>query len=117
MRLPTLAVLAPLVAQAVADRLVVEVICIPSLCSYINGQWESSFGTYWAIATGGCHGADETGAPGLQNYCLDFARNRGHFYFANQGKRCLNVVEFTPISQTPSQTTYRMVWDEVPCTW
>ncbi|KAK3899675.1 hypothetical protein C8A05DRAFT_17922 [Staphylotrichum tortipilum] len=114
MRLPTLAVLAPLVALAVADKLVVEVIC---LCSYINGQWYTAYGNYWAIATDGCHGPDQTGVPGLQNYCLDFSRNRGHFYFQNQGKRCLDVVEFTQTSYTPSQTTSRMVWDEVACTW
>ncbi|KAK3897397.1 hypothetical protein C8A05DRAFT_19832 [Staphylotrichum tortipilum] len=117
MRLPTLAILAPLAALAVADKLVVEVICIPSLCSYINGQWYSAYGNYWTIASGGCHGAGDTGAPGLQNYCLDFSLNRGHFYFANQGKRCLRVVEYTQTSYSPSQTTFRMVWDEVTCTW
>ncbi|KAK3897007.1 hypothetical protein C8A05DRAFT_20143 [Staphylotrichum tortipilum] len=117
MRLPTLAVLAPLVALAVADKLVVEVICLPSVCSYTNGQWYTAYDHFWAIASDGCHDSDQTGVPGLLNYCLDFSRNRGHFYFVNQGKRCLNVVEFTQTSYTPSQTTFRMVWDEVGCTW
>jgi hypothetical protein len=117
MRLPTLAVLAPLVALTVADKLVTTVICIPSSCSYINGWWYTAYGSYWAIGTDGCHGSDMTNVPGLNNWCLDFAHNRGHFYFQNQAKRCLQVTEFVQTEYTPTQTTFRMTWDEIGCTW
>ncbi len=117
MRLPTLAVLAPLIPLAAADKLVTTVICLPSLCSYINGWWYTGYGSYWALGTDGCHGADQNGVPGLQDYCLDFSRSRGHFYFTNQPKRCLNVVSWEPIENTPTQTTSLMTWEEVACTW
>ncbi|KAK3898276.1 hypothetical protein C8A05DRAFT_19109 [Staphylotrichum tortipilum] len=118
MRLPTLAVLAPLVGLAAADKLVTTVICMAGVqCSYINGWWTTGYGSYWATGTDGCHWADMTTVPSLENWCLDFANNRGHFYFYGQGKRCLRVVSFTQTSYSPSETQFAMVWEEVTCTW
>ena len=118
MRLPTLAFLAPLVGLAAADKLVTTVICgVGIQCSYVNGWWTTAYGSYWAIGTDGCHGADMTLVPGLENWCLDFAKARGHFYFHAQPKRCLQAKWYNQVYYSPTETHFEMIWEEVACTW
>jgi hypothetical protein len=56
----------------------------------------------------------------MNNICIDWAQNRAHFYFDNQGKRCLQHQEWIPddtCSGTPQCSSYTSIWREVACTW
>jgi len=118
MRLPTLAVLAPLVSFAAADKLVVNVECNTIRCSYLDGRWHSAFGKYFVDGKDGCH--DPPYVPGLNDLCLDWALGRGHFYFDGQRKRCLSHhgrYDQPDYVCPPNTNCFRWTWDEVACTW
>jgi hypothetical protein len=116
MFLRTLALLAPLVSLAAADTLEVKVDCDVNACSYLDGAWHSAFGTHYVNGADGCH--DPPYVPGLNNLCLDWAHGRAHFYFDNQGKRCLRLDRYDqPDFCAPNRNCFRYWWEEVACTW
>lgn len=118
MRLSILAVLAPLVARAAADSVIQEVYCYPTYCDYTNAQWDSAFGAYHVDMSDGCRN-EYSQVPGLNTLCVDWSHERAHFYFDNQGKRCLHLDTWfadTGCSNS-QQSCYAASWSEVTCTW
>ena len=121
MRLPALAIFAPLVALVAADYMVVNTICLlGSGCTSQNGMWYSGYGTYPINANDGCRNPGEI--PAMYSICVDWANPRGHFFFNGQPKRCLRKTEdgeYWCPSPAPRliPTCYRSVWSEVACTW
>ncbi len=116
MRLSALAVLAPIFALAAADYMVINTVCTVSSCNNLDGSWHSAYGTNYVDGTGGCQ--DPPYVPGMYELCIDWSRNRAHFYFDGQGKRCLVQTEYAYDPNCPSNwSCYRSVWSEVGCSW
>ena len=54
----------------------------------------------------------------MYELCLDWAHARAHFYFNNQGKRCLQLdSSSTPSFCPPNHSCWDYLWLEVACTW
>ncbi|KAK4149870.1 hypothetical protein C8A00DRAFT_18496 [Chaetomidium leptoderma] len=115
MRLPTLAVLAPLVTLAVADYMEVNTFCNSFACTSHSGRWHSGYGTYSIDANEGCR--DPPDVPGMYRICMDWKSGRGHFLFDRQAKRCLRKTEDKPYRCDDPGWCTRSVWSEVACAW
>lgn len=121
MKLSTVAVsLLGLASRAAADYMTVLGSCpfddwYP--CDWTQGIWRSSYGNYYISGEGGCH--DPAYVPGMNQLCLDFWHNRGHFYFDGQGKRCLSLFSSLNIGSCKQDNWcyYIQRWEEVTCTW
>jgi len=114
-----LATLAALVSLAAADRLRVDIEeDLNGNFNYFNGRWDSGYGTYPVDPRDGCQ--DPPDVPGLNNLCLDWnaQHRRGHFYFDNQGKRCIKFTGVSWRDPCPAQKVCNTWYlEEVQCTW
>ncbi|KAI8306707.1 hypothetical protein K4K61_004228 [Colletotrichum sp. SAR11_59] len=74
-------------------------------CSY-SGEYFVNSGTKFDInADGGC---SKRGIPEMAEFCIDYGKNRAHFRFNNQHKRCLGV-KYKRGAVTE--------WKEIKCNW
>ncbi|KAF6753798.1 hypothetical protein DFP72DRAFT_1010272 [Ephemerocybe angulata] len=81
-----------------------------------SGRWFSAFGQHdIPAANGGCQNLNDH-VPGLVELCIDYGRQRAHFYFNGQGKRCLRQVSQTAYNCNGGTCVARE-WDEIGCTW
>ncbi|KFY64055.1 hypothetical protein V496_03488 [Pseudogymnoascus sp. VKM F-4515 (FW-2607)] len=107
-----------LATGAAADRLMTTTSCPWTGRCNSSGEWISAFGTHWLDANEGCR--DPPDVPGMTSICMDWGNGRGHFYFENQGKRCLKKTgpdfDVGPCGDTTKQCS-RQWWDEVAYTW
>jgi hypothetical protein len=86
------------------------------LCQINESQFTTDYGTYHVDASDGCR---STGVPAMVDFCVDWPRQRGHFRFNGQGKRCMR---WTSTSQFSCNTIFGdwcevSMWTEVTCTW
>jgi len=119
LNIPTLATALTLATKVAGDSMVVWTYCFTLACSY-PAQWNSAYGSFNLEAHDGCQGPN--GVPGLQSLCIDWQKERLHFYFPNQPKRCMKVVnsdwETCGADRFENWTTCSIdTWDEVACTW
>lgn len=100
---------------ALADYTLIGTKCGPfGDCNSWN-VWIDAFGYYGSFnANGGCR--PFPGPPGMQSICWDWTNKRGHFFYANQPKRCIRRT-FAYVVGDESDGDALEQWDEVPCTW
>ena len=80
--------LATLSTTVIGDKLVAVEGCDADIfvaCGLYYAHWHSAFGVHSIDARDGCRDLD---VPGMNEFCIDWPRGRGHFRFDNQGKRC-----------------------------
>lgn len=85
------------------------------------GQYDRSdaifftdYGAYRVNANNGCRG---TSVPGMTDFCVDWARTRGHFKYSHQDfKRCMIVTSRTGYPCLASECQ-RYEFGEVGCSW
>jgi hypothetical protein len=113
----TISLLLPLVGLispvAMADDLTVFLYC-DSRCHAESGMWHSMLGQYAINAEAGCRYNGDTGIPYLEEICFDWINNRGHFYYQNGPKRCLQQWSSVEISLAHGALKR---WKEVGCSW
>ncbi|KAK3899491.1 hypothetical protein C8A05DRAFT_18079 [Staphylotrichum tortipilum] len=115
MRLPgPVALLVTLATLAAADYMVVETYCDVFNCTSQNSVWYTAFGSYPINANEGCR--DPSDVPGMNQLCMDWGRQRGHFFFDGQGRRCLRKTEDKE-NHCAGAVCHRSIWSEVACTW
>jgi len=111
MRLSTIA-LPLLAAHAAADQVLVYTTC-GLVCNSQHAIWNTNFGHYRIDANEGCRSSGQV--PSLRSFCFDWGRERAHFFFSGQGKRCLKMRSSLGFGHTGVGSAQR--WVEVPCTW
>lgn len=106
-------VLATLATSGMADRMTIYEECSVTDCIRRNSLFFTDFGTYNIDASNGCRG---TSVPGMVEFCVDIPRNRAHFRFGNQNKRCMVLASK---SSYPCEYYYcnRAEFVEVGCSW
>ncbi|KAK4124570.1 hypothetical protein N657DRAFT_644809 [Parathielavia appendiculata] len=109
MRLRTLAVLSCLASFATADYMIARTECF-ARCDSRASTWYTAYGSYWIDANEGCR--DPPDVPAMNQICMDWGNQRGHFYFDGQSRRCIRKT-----SEWAEGTRAVSRWDEVACTW
>ncbi|KAI8232618.1 hypothetical protein K4K53_005032 [Colletotrichum sp. SAR 10_77] len=74
-------------------------------CSHRGEYFVNSGRKFTFSDAGGC---DTRGIPEMAEFCIDYGKNRAHFRFNNQHKRCLGV------KSTSGAVTE---WKEIKCSW
>ncbi len=113
MRLKTITLsLMGLIASGAADDVTILTYCGGAVfCDSANSMWHTSFGQFPIDANEGCR--DPPWVPYLNSICFDWGNQRGHFYYDNHPKRCLQ--QWTSNALTSQLSMQR--WKEVSCTW
>lgn len=116
MHLPVLPALVLLATTAAAEHMFVSEYCATLVCNR-NGRFVTNWGDFQVDAGDGCRG---TPVPNMVEWCIDTQRERGHFRYEGQGKRCM-VVESSEWQRCSDDwawaTCASEVWKEVNCTW
>ena len=114
MRLTTMLLpLLGLITGAAAEDVDIVTYCDPfSGCTSQTAMWHSIWGHFRINANEGCRDA-RPDVPGLNSICFDWGNQRAHFYYDNQGKRCLR--QWSSNSLFGSTSMQR--WKEAACTW
>lgn len=120
MQLPTLLVAALVLATgSFADSMVTTTSChvITKNCNS-SGQFKTNYGNYFIDANNGCR--KPSNVPAMERICMDWNKNRGHFFFKGQNKRCLQRTgsdfDVKPCADSMKKCS-RQNWKEVKCTW
>lgn len=105
-----------LATTAAADSMYLQTYCFTLACTS-NGYFITAFGRYDVDGDNGCR---QTSVPGMIEFCIDEKRERMHFKFQGQEKRCMKVFdsEWALCSDDNKFATCSSTsWDEVPCDW
>lgn len=112
MRFEATVLFTTLAVTGLADRMVVRTRCPGgSGCDSSNGIFYTDFGSYAVNANEGCRG---TNVPHMKQLCVDWRRERAHFQFYDQGKRCLLM---TKNGGCGTEDCALSEWSEVGCGW
>ncbi|GAB1319907.1 hypothetical protein MFIFM68171_10117 [Madurella fahalii] len=116
MRLEFLTLLATLAATCAADSLALFEGCLSFTsqnCRRERGVFFTSNGGYNVDANDGCRG---TSVPGMVEFCIDWANNRGRFRFSHQSsKRCLALQARLHTNMCDGCSL--VTWKEVASNW
>ncbi|KAF4507731.1 hypothetical protein G6O67_004198 [Ophiocordyceps sinensis] len=75
----------------------------------------TSTSSYFVKGESGCRGTD---VPGMTHFCVDWPRQRGHFRFHGQNKRCMKQTFVSDWYACDDGHDCRVwVMEEAPCTW
>ncbi|KAM5346128.1 hypothetical protein ACJ41O_009133 [Fusarium nematophilum] len=114
MRFELTALLATLATTCAADRLVVYTFCNSNWhCNSKDATFFTDFGSYPIDANEGCR---KPYVPAMTELCMDWNRQRAHFRYEGQGKRCLRRGEMTEYGCS-SYACQKTEWYEVSCSW
>lgn len=111
-----LAGLALATASSAADSLVTTTACPSVGACDSRGVFTTKYGKYSIDANKSCRTPP---VPAMTRLCMDWGKGRAHFYFKNQGKRCMKKGPDRDVGPCgdSSKKCSRQTWDEVSCTW
>lgn len=103
--------------SVMADVATIQSYCFFTTCSD-TGRWGFNDGSTMDFNTPD-NGCANTGIPHMVEYCVDDRRQRLHFRFDGQGKRCMVVTNVSPGDCGDGDFTTCSVksYDEVQCSW
>ncbi|PHH80113.1 hypothetical protein CDD80_2801 [Ophiocordyceps camponoti-rufipedis] len=81
---------------------------------HVHGDWRTNNGAVHSInADDGCRTPN---VPGMVDFCIDYRRQRLHFRFGGQKRRCMRRrnYEFKKVNAGNYEFTE---WNEAPCDW
>jgi hypothetical protein len=120
MRFAALTLLVASATTCLADGMRVVTVCTEfGYCNSRRGTFQTDYGFYPVDANDGCRG---TSVPGMVEFCVDWARQRGHFRFDHQSfKRCMRKASESnmsdPLICPTNNSCVESWWEETPCNW
>ncbi|KAF2625732.1 hypothetical protein BU25DRAFT_109986 [Macroventuria anomochaeta] len=102
-----------LASLAAADRLTLDYNCGLTHCHH-DTWYETDFDSFSVDYYGGC---GRPNIPYMQELCIDEGKQRAHFRFEGQGRRCMKLEEHQDGGCDGWNTCATNIYTETPCTW